>query len=76
MKNKDILITKVESLVDTYLDEFCAEDEMQKIFFLKQTKKGMQTIKDSVLNGVFIKKLSVAESLNRLEDSLSSNFID
>lgn len=76
MKNKDILITKVESLVDTYLDEFCAEDEMQKIFILKQTKKGMETIKDSVLNGVFIKKLSVAESLNRLEDSLSSNFID
>lgn len=76
MKNKDILITKVESLVDTYLDEFCAEDELQKIFILKQTKKGMETIKDSVLNGVFIKKLSVAESLNRLEDSLSSNFID
>ena len=76
MKNKDILITKIESLVDTYLDEFCAEDEMQKIFILKQTKKGMETIKDSVLNGVFIKKLSVAESLNRLEDSLSSNFID
>ena len=76
MKNKDILITKVESLVDTYLDEFCAEDEMQKIFILKQTRKGMETIKDSVLNGVFIKKLSVAESLNRLEDSLSSNFID
>ena len=47
-----------------------------KIFILKQTKKGMETIKDSVLNGVFIKKLSVAESLNRLEDSLSSNFID